>query len=85
MEKRLVTVTDLSADFSFDMEIPAGIRMDKVCEKIGENLRLLGALSQNDSSRFRLICSRTNRWIEKEKTAEENGIWTGDYLTIVLG
>lgn len=80
MDNIIITVIDEYDSFSFDMEIPSTVPMDLVIEQLIGNLSLLNPSYPFYHKRWSFICSRTNQKISNYSTAQECGIWNGDYL-----
>ena len=82
MKNIIITVKDARESFVHDMEIPTSVPMKSVIEKMMANLMLLHRSVPVFERRFKVICSRTGSAVDPQKTAEECGIWNGDYLVI---
>ena len=82
MENIIITIRDRNKNFSKDMEIPTTVPMKLVTEKIIANLALLYPSYPFYDTRWTLLCERTDRRVSMENTAEECGIWNGDYLIL---
>lgn len=80
MKNIIVTVKDIRESFVHDMEIPTYIPMKLVIDKMVANLMLLHHTIELFQRRFKIVCSRTGKTVNPNKTAEECGIWNGDYL-----
>lgn len=80
MKNIIITVTDDQNSFSHDMEIPADVKMEPVLEKIIGSLSLLYPAYPFYRKAWKYLCRRTKEAVDPELTAEECGIWNGDYL-----
>lgn len=80
MENIIITVKDEHDAFSCDMEIPSTVPMNSVIEQLIGSLSLLNPSYPFYRKRWSFICSRTNQKISNNLTAQECGIWNGDYL-----
>ena len=80
MKQIIVTVKDSRETFLHDMEIPTDVSMNLVIRKMTDNLLLMHRSIPLFQRSFKVICSRTNKAVSPGKTAEECGIWNGDYL-----
>ena len=80
MDSIIITVKDEQENFSYDMEIPSTVPMNLVTEQLIGNLSLLNPSYPFYRKRWSFICNRTNQRISKDSTAQECGIWNGDYL-----
>ncbi len=79
----IVTVTDRNRSFYIDLEIPANLVWKKLAQDIIETLngyRPEISLFPYDT---KFMNKRTRRILPDEKTAEESGVWNGDYLVVV--
>ena len=82
MESIIVTITNPTRSFFYDIEVPTTVTFDKLKEDIVEALNgykpnlFLGAATSI------ILCNRTNHLLADEETIESAGIWNGDYLTI---
>ena len=80
MKQIIVTVKDAHGSFMHDMEIPIDVPMNLVIKKMTDNLRIMHHSLPLFQRRFKVQCPRTGNFIVPGKTAEECGIWNGDYL-----
>lgn len=80
MDSIIITVKDEQENFSYDMEIPSTVPMNLVIEQIIGNLSLLNPLYPFYKRKWSFQCSRTGYNIVLNNTAQECGIWNGDYL-----
>lgn len=80
MDTIIVTVKDEQDSFYYDMEIPSTIPMYLVIEQIIGNLSLLNPSYPFYRINWSFLCSRTGQNIVMSSTAQECGIWNGDYL-----
>lgn len=77
-----MTVTADDGSFSQDMELPASVPMGLVGKKIIDNLSVLYPSFPFFRRRWRLINGRTGKGIDPDHTAEDNGIWNGDIISL---
>ena len=80
MDNIIITVKDEQGSFFYDMEIPSTVPMKPVIEQLIGNLSLLNPAYPFYRKKWVFICSRTNQKIAYDNTAQECGIWNGDYL-----
>ena len=80
MDNIIITVKDEQDSFACDMEIPTTVPMNLVIEQLIGNLSLLNPSYPFYSKKWSFVCSRTNQKISKDFTAQDCGIWNGDYL-----
>ena len=80
MKEIIVTVKDVRDSFIHDMEIPTDVPMNLVIKEMTDNLMMMHRSLTMFQGRFKVQCSRTGKYIVPGKTAEECGIWNGDYL-----
>lgn len=85
MKKIIVTVIAADGSFSKDMEIPSSAPMGLVGKKIIDNLSILYPSFPFFRKRWRLINRRTGMGIDPELTAEDNGMWNGDIISLSEG
>lgn len=82
MKKIIVTVTTSGRHFARDMELPTDIPMRLVQKDVIDNLSLLYPTFPFFHRRWRLVCERTGVGLDADGTAEECGVWNGDYLVL---
>ena len=82
MENIIITIQDQNKNFSLDMEIPTSVPMGLVTEKMIANLSLLYPSYPFYQTSWTITSGRTNRRVNMSNTAEECGIWNGDYLVL---
>ena len=83
MDNIIVTATNTSKSFLYDLELPTTVTVGKLKNDIVEALNgynpdlLLNAVSTV------LFCNRIGRRLRNDETLESAGVWNGDYITLV--
>ena len=80
MDNIIITVKDDQNLFSYDMEIPAKVPMGMVIEQLIGNLALLNPAYPFNRRKWSFVCGRTGKEVSESRTAQECGIWNGDYI-----
>lgn len=81
MKEIIVTLTDKQESFSLDVEIPVDITIDKLACDISEILIRHGLHLENEKRKTELYHNR-RKMLLKDGTADSEGIWNGDYITV---
>lgn len=83
MENIIVTATNISKSFLYDLELPTTVTIDKLKDDIVEALNGYNPdLFLNTSSTV-LFCNRIGRQLNNDETLESAGVWNGDYITLM--
>lgn len=83
MNSIIVTVTNEEKTFLYDIEIPKTAAADKLKKDIVEVLNDYDQSLNLHSRSAEIFCNRLGRRLRPEETAEEAGLWEGDYITIL--
>lgn len=83
MENIIVTVTNLSKSYFYDLEVPTNIIVDKLKDDIVEALNGYNPDFYLKTATTELFCNRIGRQLRSEETLENAGVWNGDYITIL--
>lgn len=80
----IVTVKDKKGSFTYDVEVPVKITVEKAARDIVEVLNYYkGGVTILPNGRYRLRNERTSAVLNPQKTLYECGVWQGDVLTIL--
>ena len=83
MENIIVTATNISKSFLYDLELPTTVTIDKLKDDIVEALNGYNPdLFLNTDSTV-LFCNRIGRQLSNDETLESAGVWNGDYITLM--
>jgi len=82
LKKIIVTVSADDGSFSKDIEIPLSVSMGLVSKKIIDNLSILYPEFPFFRKKWCLMNRRTGMRIAPDHTAEDNGIWNGDIISL---
>jgi len=83
MENIIITVTNLTKSYFYDLEVPTNITIDKLKDDIVEALNGYNPDLFLKTATTELFCNRLGRQIQPEETLENAGVWNGDYITIL--
>ena len=83
MENIIVTVTNISKSYLYDLEVPTSITIDKLKDDIVEALNGYNPDLFLRTATIGLFCNRIGRQLADEETLETAGVWNGDYITII--
>ena len=83
MENIIITVTNLTKSYFYDLEVPTNITIDKLKDDIVEALNGYNPDLFLKTATTELFCNRLGRQIQPEVTLENAGVWNGDYITIL--
>lgn len=83
MENIIVTVTNISKSYLYDIEVPTNITIDKLKDDIVEALNGYNPDLFLRTATTELFCNRIGRQLKAEETLENAGVWNGDYITIL--
>ena len=83
MENIIVTVTNISKTYLYDLELPVNVTADKLSSDIVEALNGYNPALLLPPTSARLFCNRIGRQLEAGETLESAGVWNGDYITII--
>lgn len=82
MENIIVTVTNLTKSFLYDLELPAAVPAEKLAQDIVEALNGYDSTLCLQPERTALLCNRLGRRLASQETLESAGLWNGDYITL---
>lgn len=82
MENIIVTVTNQTKAFFYDIEVPIGLPMRGLKDDIVEALNGYNPNLFLKTAALSLVCNRTGHILSDEETMETAGVWNGDYITI---
>ena len=83
MENIIVTVTNISKSYLYDIEVPTNITIDKLKDDIVEALNGYNPDLFLRTATTEFFCNRIGRQLKAEETLENAGVWNGDYITIL--
>lgn len=83
MENIIVTVTNHTRSYLYDLEVPTNITIDKLKDDIVETLNGYKPELFLRNVSTELYCNRLGRQILHEETLQSAGVWNGDYITII--
>ena len=83
MENIIVTVTNISKSYLYDIEVPTNITINKLKDDIVEALNGYNPDLFLRTATTELFCNRIGRQLKAEETLENAGVWNGDYITIL--
>lgn len=83
MENIIVTVTNISKVYLYDIEVPTNISIEKLKDNIVEALNGYNPDLFLQSATTELFCNRLGRRLKAEETLENAGVWNGDYITML--
>lgn len=83
MENIIITVTNISKVYLYDIEVPTNITIDKLKDDIVEALNGYNPDLFLRTATTELFCNRIGRQLKAEETLENAGVWNGDYITIL--
>lgn len=83
MDSIIVTVTNAEKTFLYDIEIPKTAAADKLKKDIIDVLNGYDQRLNLNSRTAEIFCNRLGRRLLPRETAEEAGLWEGDYITIL--
>lgn len=82
MKKIIVTVTDRTKRFFYDIEAPIGLAVSDLKDDIVEALNGYDPNLFLKAATLSLLCGRTGHVLQDGETLESAGVWNGDYLTL---
>ena len=83
MENIIVTVTNATKSYFYDLEVPTSITVDKLTDDIVEALNGYNPELFLRTATTSLLCNRIGRQLSADETLETAGVWNGDYITII--
>lgn len=83
MENIIVTATNISKSFLYDLELPATVTVDKLKDDIVDALNGYNPDLFLNTASTALFCNRIGRQLNNDETLESAGVWNGDYITLV--
>ncbi|MBO5869595.1 MAG: EsaB/YukD family protein [Clostridia bacterium] len=83
MENIIVTVTNLSQSFLYDIEVPTSVPVGKLKDDIVEALNGYDSALCLRTEITSLFCNRMGRSLTDDETFESAGVWNGDYITMI--
>ncbi len=83
MDNMIVTVTDLSGTYYYDIEVPSGVPLERLKGDIVEALNGYSPGLLPQVSSVALFCNRTGKQLQPEETMTTAGVWSGDYITVI--
>ncbi len=85
MDNIIVTVTNLSKSYMYDLEVPTNLTIDKLKDDIVETLNGYNPDLYLRTPTTELFCNRIGRKLLPDETLESAGVWNGDYITVMEG
>lgn len=82
MENIIVTVTNVSKTFLYDLELPVTVSVGKLRDDIVETLNGYNQSLFLRTACTELFCNRIGRRLNDHETLESAGVWNGDYITL---
>lgn len=83
MENIIVTATNISKSFLYDLELPSTVTVDKLKDDIVEALNGYNPDLFLNIASTALFCNRIGRQLNNDETLESAGVWNGDYITLL--
>lgn len=83
MKRIIVTLTNQSRHFCYDVELPLNIKIRQLKEQIEEAIRVFDPNVFEGMPQYTLYGNRIGRNLVDDETLEEAGVWNGDYLMIL--
>lgn len=83
MENIIVTITNISRAYLYDLEVPTSITIDKLKDDIVEALNGYNPDLYLRTATTDLYCNRIARKLNADETLERAGVWNGDYITLL--
>lgn len=83
MKKIIVTLTNQSRHFTYDIELPINMKMEQLSAQIREVISAFAPNVMAGLEQYTLYCERIGRNLVDDETLEEAGVWNGDYLMIL--
>ena len=83
MENIIVTVTNISKSFLYDLELPVTVMIDKLKDDVVETLNGYNPDLFLQTATTNLFCNRIGRQLSDDETLESAGVWNGDYITLI--
>lgn len=83
MENIIVTVTNISKSFLYDLELPVTVTIDKLKDDVVETLNGYNPDLFLQAATTNLFCNRIGRQLSGDETLESAGVWNGDYITLI--
>ena len=83
MESVIVTATNPTKSFLYDLELPTDVAVDRLRRDIAEALNGYNPDLFLRAGATELFCNRIGRRLRRDETLESAGVWNGDYITII--
>lgn len=78
----IITVTNQSKSYFYDIEIPVELSIRNLKDDIVEALNGYNPNLFLKAATVSLFCNRTGHTLTDDETMETAGVWNGDYITI---
>ena len=83
METIIITVTDFSKRFMYDLETPLDVKIGKLKLDILETLKGYNEGLFESINDIELFFNRQGKQLLPEETLIDAGVWNGDFITII--
>ena len=83
MENIIVTATNISRTFLYDLELPTDVTGDKLKADVVEALNGQDNRLMLNADSTVLFCNRIGRQLGNDETLKSAGVWNGDYITLM--
>ncbi len=82
MDRIIVTIKADHYKQDYDIELPLDQKAEGLIYDIAVSMEGVDPSLWFDPEKCELRNERTGRWIDREKTLEEGGVWNGDVLRV---
>lgn len=82
MDNIIITITNQSKSFFYDIEVPIGLTISSLKDDIVEAINGYNPNLFLKAATVTLLCNRTGHILTDDDTMETAGVWNGDYITI---
>ncbi len=83
MDNIIVTATNLTKSYMYDLEVPTNLTIDKLKDDMVETLNGYNPDLFLSTAVTELFCNRLGRNLLSHETLESAGVWNGDYITVL--
>lgn len=83
MDNIIITITNQSRSFFYDIEVPIELAISNLKDDIVEALNGYNPNLFLKAATAALLCNRTGHILADDETMETAGVWNGDYITII--
>lgn len=83
MESIIITVTNQSKSYLYDLEVPINVTLSKLKSDIIDAMNGHNPSLRLNATDVTLFCNRLGCKLHSDETLESVGVWNGDYITIL--